>query len=518
MKVAPATHIQGFNEVSCVGGATEVTVIDRADFNVPQARPGSKEEFQVEDASETSPSSAKRPPLSGAAGGTKRTLGSVLKGRKKEQTNTVEVRGQERKRIEQLFYSLDRDNDGFLTHEEIEKGFQSFKENAIRQDLLVNSEVMDQVMEVALKNCDRDADGLLDVEEFVGIWIKESPGIFESHHWAFSCFFCFMYFALAPLVFIPLNVSEDGTSKRWSLWDALYFAAVTVTTVGYGDLKPLNDGMKLFTIVYIIFGLGIVSQFVSDFTKAILVRYEQRMQQFNAKLMEGVSSTGRGSMNNLPNDVGGNSSSSSLGDLSPIRRFYRKVVLNFHAASKYILAAVLFVLPVAVGTIFFMLNENWSFLDSLYWSIVTCTTVGYGDLTLTKESSRAFSFFYILIGFAFVGAAIGHVGTIQMERTMELKHNALLSRSLSLDLLSDFDKDGNGVDRCEFVCAMLVQLGKVSEDDLVPLLNKFDELDADGSGVLTQDDLRVLRRQKQAKQLAKKQASRGGKSGGALPG
>jgi voltage-gated potassium channel Kch len=44
--------------------------------------------------------------------------------------------------------------------------------------------------------------------------------------------------------------------------DALYFSVVTLTTVGYGDFVPVTDGGKLFTILYILVGLGIIAKFI----------------------------------------------------------------------------------------------------------------------------------------------------------------------------------------------------------------------------------------------------------------
>ena len=45
--------------------------------------------------------------------------------------------------------------------------------------------------------------------------------------------------------------------------DSLYFSVTTLTTVGYGDLVPTNDTSKLFTLIYILAGVGILLGFVN---------------------------------------------------------------------------------------------------------------------------------------------------------------------------------------------------------------------------------------------------------------
>ena len=54
------------------------------------------------------------------------------------------------------------------------------------------------------------------------------------------------------------------------------------------------------------------------------------------------------------------------------------------------------------------------------------------------------------------------------------------------------DIDCNRIDRGESVCAGLIALDKVSEEDLVPILEHFDEIDTDKSSVLTQQNLQKL--------------------------
>jgi voltage-gated potassium channel len=46
--------------------------------------------------------------------------------------------------------------------------------------------------------------------------------------------------------------------EDWSLVKSLYFSVVTLTTVGYGDLHRTTDGTLLFTVVYILVGIGVL--------------------------------------------------------------------------------------------------------------------------------------------------------------------------------------------------------------------------------------------------------------------
>ena len=55
--------------------------------------------------------------------------------------------------------------------------------------------------------------------------------------------------------------------EGWSVVDALYFSVVTLATVGFGDLHPTTEASKLFTVVYIVSGLGVIAAFITELTK-----------------------------------------------------------------------------------------------------------------------------------------------------------------------------------------------------------------------------------------------------------
>lgn len=44
-----------------------------------------------------------------------------------------------------------------------------------------------------------------------------------------------------------------------SIFDCLWWAVATLTTVGYGDIYPVTLGGRLFTFIVLILGLGVVA-------------------------------------------------------------------------------------------------------------------------------------------------------------------------------------------------------------------------------------------------------------------
>ena len=85
--------------------------------------------------------------------------------------------------------------------------------------------------------------------------------------------------------------------EGWSAIDALYFSVVTLATVGFGDLHPTTDEAKLFTVGYIIFGVGILAGFVSEVarrrterTSTPIIDSVQRVEQAVVSARQGASS------------------------------------------------------------------------------------------------------------------------------------------------------------------------------------------------------------------------------------
>ena len=70
----------------------------------------------------------------------------------------------------------------------------------------------------------------------------------------------------------------------------------------------------------------------------------------------------------------------------------------------------------AFGTIVFHWLEGWSFLDALYFCVISLATVGYGDLHPTTPLSRAFTIFYVINGIVILLSLFDRIRAVRMRR------------------------------------------------------------------------------------------------------
>ena len=81
-----------------------------------------------------------------------------------------------------------------------------------------------------------------------------------------------------------------------------------------------------------------------------------------------------------------------------------------------LLAWVLITVVILIGTLSYNYFEEWTFFESLYATIITLTTVGYGDLSPTTTGGRIFSIFFTLAAIGIAGYAISTVAAFVIER------------------------------------------------------------------------------------------------------
>jgi hypothetical protein len=71
----------------------------------------------------------------------------------------------------------------------------------------------------------------------------------------------------------------------------------------------------------------------------------------------------------------------------------------------------------ATGTVFYTIVEGWDPLDSLYFSVISLATVGYGDFTPTTDIGKIFTIFLVLAGVGVLVVFVSEVARQTISRT-----------------------------------------------------------------------------------------------------
>jgi potassium channel subfamily K len=268
----------------------------------------------------------------------------------------------------------------------------------------------------------------------------------------YAIFFVFGHLALGTAFFSYV--------EGWEFADSCYFCAITLSTVGFGDMAPSSDMSKIGAIVFILLGLSIVAS-----SLGILVGTLQGLQEATLRTEE-------------------------------MHRTKRFIVQACMATSRIVIV-------VSVGATWVFFVEGWSVLDSIYWAVITASTVGYGDMELEQEASHYFNTIFVLVAAGAFALSLSRFGAIIMDIEAEWHTDAFLARGVSVGMLHDIKKnmdcDGNdSIDKLEFLEYMLVTMGKVSTEDIEKVTGMFDLLDEDKSGQLDAEDIRLFQRKRKA--------------------
>lgn len=280
-------------------------------------------------------------------------------------------------------------------------------------------------------------------------------------------------FALTLVVgYIVLGVGVYSTATDWSVLQSLYYVVVTLTSVGYGDLTVDTDAMRLFTCGYILIGVGVLGTALGEVISSLLNTDSTPA----GKLIRWLS----GAQENTENDE------------NPVA-----------ATLAPTLVTVAVTLLVGAGALLYLSPELRP-VEALYYSVVTVTTVGYGDYTPQTDAARAFITGYALFGTILLARSLAAIADIPLERRRKYQQQLVLDQyggELDPEELQDLQQQLIDLGLCDmnrgycttsdFALAMLVRQDKCSADDVKRALVTFNKLDIDGSGELDEGDVQA---------------------------
>ena len=103
---------------------------------------------------------------------------------------------------------------------------------------------------------------------------------------------------------------------------------------------------------------------------------------------------------------------------------YKDAPIGFSLYEAVIAICCYLVLGIAAYSSHLIQDDPWSLIDALYFSVVTFTTVGYGDLCPTTLVGKAFTVLFGLTGISILGFAVATITSRIVEKESQILHAA----------------------------------------------------------------------------------------------
>jgi len=93
----------------------------------------------------------------------------------------------------------------------------------------------------------------------------------------------------------------------------------------------------------------------------------------------------------------------------------------FETRSKLGFVFLVLIFLLASGTLIYHNLEQWSLVDSFYFTTTTLTTIGYGDLAPTTDFSKLVTVAFALSGVAMFLYALGLVASYYLQKGQQFE-------------------------------------------------------------------------------------------------
>uniref|UniRef100_A0A336M6T8 CSON005216 protein n=1 Tax=Culicoides sonorensis TaxID=179676 RepID=A0A336M6T8_CULSO len=177
--------------------------------------------------------------------------------------------------------------------------------------------------------------------------------------------------------------------ENWTYSTAFLYSLTLISTIGYGNIVPPSDFMKMFALGYACVGIGIVLLYLS-ITGEVLSKWLRNMIIRTSKCFQKCS----------------------------FEKNIKKPENNI--ITSIIISVLTLVLYIVFGTITmkFLQKPHWGTIDAFYFCFTTISTIGYGQLFPNNSVSQYACACYILIGMALVAMCFN---LIQIDLMMWFK-------------------------------------------------------------------------------------------------
>ncbi|GKT57860.1 potassium channel [Colletotrichum tofieldiae] len=268
------------------------------------------------------------------------------------------------------------------------------------------------------------------------------------------------------LLYLLLGALVFSNIEGWAYLDAVYWADVTLFTVGFGDFAAATPLGRALLIPYALVGVISLGLVIGSIRSLVLERgrrrldarmVEKRRRQLIRKMTrkgkdEILKPIHRDSEPSSPSTESSPPSSLPSTELERREREFnlmRKIQDQASVRRRWMAMSISFsswLVLWLVGAKVFQECErpyqNWSYFEGFYFAFVTLTTIGYGDRTPVSNPGKAFFVFWSLLALPTMTVMISNAGDTVVkavrDATLELGNITILpgERGFRKDLMS----------------------------------------------------------------------------------
>jgi voltage-gated potassium channel len=89
----------------------------------------------------------------------------------------------------------------------------------------------------------------------------------------------FRFLALVAGSVLAIGTVYYHYIEGWRWLDSLYFCVMTLATVGYGDFAPKTDPGKVFTMLYVFIGIGLLIAVFTRLADALVAAQQDSLEK-----------------------------------------------------------------------------------------------------------------------------------------------------------------------------------------------------------------------------------------------
>lgn len=263
---------------------------------------------------------------------------------------------------------------------------------------------------------------------------------------------------------VYFNSPHFDRVRSLTIIECTYFMTQVITTVGYGDITPAFRRGQVFVGIYVTLSFFVIALLMAEMQIIVMDKVNEYKERLRAKLKESARDRGHGIH---PSQEESNATSGL--SFKPEKPSFVNLVISLGAFFAIAFVWVMF--------FHFYPGEEKTFLQAVYMSLITLTTVGFGAITPDTEEGMLFGAFFMFIGTTALLNVVQNFSTYILEMD---EYEGWCPKEFESGLKKFREKYAAESDQSlteeKFVVLALLQKKRVTEDEIDQIKDSYKKM------------------------------------------